>query len=78
MDLNEDVSRVHRSIIEDSNPQVPDLPPGRGWGRGGVGQRPFHCVALKLCVIGAGALAMNGPGEFHWLFQEAISPLRLV
>lgn len=78
MDLNEDVSCVHRSIIEDSRPQVPDLPPGRGRGRGGLGERPSHRVALKLCVVGAGALAMNGTGEFRWLFQEALSPLWLV
>lgn len=78
MDLNEGVSCAHHSIIEDSRPQVSDLPPGRGEGRGGLGERPSHRVALKLCVVGAGALAMNRTGEFHGLFQESLSPLRLV
>lgn len=78
MDLNKGVSCAHCSIIEDARPQVSDLPPGRGGGRGGLGERPSHRVALKLCVVGAGPLAMNRTGEFHWLFQESLSPLRLL
>ena len=78
MDLNKGVSCAHCSIIEDARPQVSDLPHGRGGGRGGLGERPSHRVALKLCVVGAGPLAMNRTGEFHWLFQESLSPLRLL